>query len=125
MKQNRMSRAADRRAHLNLQIDLLAEQEITKLLQLELLICERLGVEAPLGDREIRDMSRQTAVGELAGRVRKRRRLGSSGSGKLILNPDRFQRAFRASDHQGIETIGLQVELREVERRFLLLVVAV
>ncbi|MBL8216406.1 MAG: DUF1003 domain-containing protein [Bryobacterales bacterium] len=71
MKQNRMSRAADRRAHLNLQIDLLAEQEITKLLQLELLICERLGVEAPLGDREIRDMSRQTAVGELAGELEK------------------------------------------------------
>jgi uncharacterized membrane protein len=30
MKQNRMSRHADHRDHLNLQIDLLAEKEITK-----------------------------------------------------------------------------------------------
>lgn len=66
MKQNRMSRAADRRAHLNLQIDLLAEKEITKLLQLELLVCKHMGIEQPFTDEEATDLSRDTAVQALA-----------------------------------------------------------
>lgn len=61
-----MSRAADRRAHLNLQIDLLAEKEVTKILQLELLICRRLGIEQPFADDEVQDLSRETAVQALA-----------------------------------------------------------
>ena len=34
MRQNRMMRRGERRNHLNLQIDLLAEKEITKLIQM-------------------------------------------------------------------------------------------
>lgn len=66
MKQNRMSRAADQRAHLNLQIDLLAEKEITKILQLQRMLCERFGVEQAVRDREVEDLSRETAVSALA-----------------------------------------------------------
>ena len=72
MKQNRMSLAADKRAHLNLQIDLLAEKEITKILQMQRLLCARLGVEEVLEDREVTDLSRETAVETLAEELHER-----------------------------------------------------
>src|SRR5438105_12545372 len=51
MKQNRMSRRADRRDQLNLQIDLLAEKEITKMLQMQRLVCRKLGIEGIVEDQ--------------------------------------------------------------------------
>lgn len=68
MKQNRMSLAADRRAHLNLQIDLLAEKEITKLLQLQEMLCRHLGM--PIQDSEVEELSQETAVDLLADELR-------------------------------------------------------
>ncbi|MBA3912322.1 MAG: DUF1003 domain-containing protein [Acidobacteriales bacterium] len=47
MMQNRIQQRADERAHLNLQIDLLAEREITMILQTQQLICKHLGIEPP------------------------------------------------------------------------------
>jgi uncharacterized membrane protein len=44
MSQNRMTRQADKRAHLDLQIDLLAEQELTLILYLLRGLCEKQGV---------------------------------------------------------------------------------
>ncbi|MBX9600235.1 MAG: DUF1003 domain-containing protein [Bryobacteraceae bacterium] len=70
MKQNRMSAGSDRRAHLNLQIDLLAEKEITKLLQLQRMICDRLGIREAAHDEEARDMSQNTAVDSLADQLK-------------------------------------------------------
>jgi uncharacterized membrane protein len=64
MKQNRMSLAADRRAHLNLQIDLLAEKEITKLLQMQELVCRHMGIK--LDDQEVAELSQETAIDQLA-----------------------------------------------------------
>ena len=64
MKQNRMSRRADQRDHLNLQIDLLSEKEITKMLQLQRRICERMGID--VNDAEFQELSRHTAVEDLA-----------------------------------------------------------
>jgi uncharacterized membrane protein len=43
--QNRMAAQSDRRDHLNLQVDLLAEQEMTLLLRMLRRISERLGIE--------------------------------------------------------------------------------
>lgn len=68
MKQNRMSLAADRRAHLNLQIDLLAEKEITKLLQLQEMLCRHVGL--PIQDNEVEELSHETAVDQLADELR-------------------------------------------------------
>jgi uncharacterized membrane protein len=48
--QNRMSRQTDQRDHLNLQIDLLAEQEMTLMLKMLRRVSERLGVGAADGD---------------------------------------------------------------------------
>jgi len=44
IKQNRMAAQSDQRDHLNLQVDLLAEQEMTVILRLLRRISERLGV---------------------------------------------------------------------------------
>ena len=45
ISQNRMSRQADRRSHLDLQVGMLAEQELTAMLQMQHQICQRLGIE--------------------------------------------------------------------------------
>jgi uncharacterized membrane protein len=45
ISQNRMSRQADRRNHLNLQMSMLAEQEITTLLKMQERVCAKLGVD--------------------------------------------------------------------------------
>jgi uncharacterized membrane protein len=66
MKQNRMSRRAEQRNHLDLQINLLAEKEITKMLQMQRRICDRLGIEEAQRDAEIRELSEHTAVETLA-----------------------------------------------------------
>jgi uncharacterized membrane protein len=72
MKQNRMSRRADQRDHLNLQVDLLAEKEITKILQLNRLLCEHFGIREAERDREVRELSRDTAVERLARELKKK-----------------------------------------------------
>jgi uncharacterized membrane protein len=66
IKQNRMGERADHRSHLDLQINLLAEKEVTKVLQLQRLICRRLGIEEAEADREIAELSDVTAVENLA-----------------------------------------------------------
>jgi uncharacterized membrane protein len=66
IKQNRMSQRADHRSHLDLQINLLAEKEVTKILQLQRLICRRLGIEEAEADREIAELSDVTAIENLA-----------------------------------------------------------
>ncbi|HEV2123780.1 MAG TPA: DUF1003 domain-containing protein [Chloroflexota bacterium] len=45
ISQNRMSRQADRRAHIDLQVSMLAEQELTLLLQMQKRICDTLHVD--------------------------------------------------------------------------------
>jgi uncharacterized membrane protein len=66
IKQNRMSQRADQRSHLDLQINLLAEKEVTKLLQMQKLICEHLGIEELKRDPEVEELSNLTAVDTLA-----------------------------------------------------------
>jgi uncharacterized membrane protein len=62
--QNRMSIADDRRAELDLQVGLLAEQEITKLVQLVAEISRRLGVEDADGP-DVEEMKQLVAPGEV------------------------------------------------------------
>jgi uncharacterized membrane protein len=66
IKQNRMSQRADQRAHLDLQINLLSEREVTKVLQLQRLICEHLGLKEAAEDRDAIELSSVTAVGNIA-----------------------------------------------------------
>ena len=66
IKQNRMSQRADQRGHLDLQINLLAEKEVTKILQLQRLICQRLEIKEAESDQEVLELSNLTAVDNLA-----------------------------------------------------------
>lgn len=66
IKQNRMSQRADQRSHLDLQVNLLAEKEITKVLQMQRLICRRLGIEEADSDPETIELSQVTAIDNLA-----------------------------------------------------------
>jgi uncharacterized membrane protein len=68
IKQNRMSKRADQRAHLDLQINLLTEREMTLLLQMLQRISTRLGVRAP--DAEIEEFAEETSVAALAEELR-------------------------------------------------------
>ena len=66
MRQNRMMRRGERRNHLNLQIDLLAEKEITKLIQMTRAICGKMGLENIMADKEIRELSQNTSIESLS-----------------------------------------------------------
>jgi uncharacterized membrane protein len=62
--QNRMGREADKRAHLDLQVNLLAEQELTKVLQMLDKICKALNI--PAQDRETQRLMKKTDVSSIA-----------------------------------------------------------
>jgi uncharacterized membrane protein len=66
MRQNRMMRRGERRDHLNLQVDLLAEKEITKLLQMVRAVCGHLGLQNIMADTEIRELSQNTSIESLS-----------------------------------------------------------
>jgi len=66
ISQNRMTRLTERRAHLDLQINLLAEQESTATLRLLARIAERLGIEPEAAARQERaTLEAETDVKEL------------------------------------------------------------
>jgi uncharacterized membrane protein len=71
VSQNRMSRQANQRAHLNLQISLLAEQESTKLLQKVQSVLDHLGVEQTPQDQEVRRLSQETHVETLVSELQR------------------------------------------------------
>jgi len=66
MSQNRMTRLADRRAHLDLQVNLLAEQELTAILQMLYALCQKAGTCAKVNDDRVEQLLRQTDVVQLA-----------------------------------------------------------
>ena len=71
MKQNRMQRKSDARDHVNLQIDLLAEEEVTKSLRLLRAICRKMEISEADTDPELEEMTATTSVDTLAGDVQK------------------------------------------------------
>jgi uncharacterized membrane protein len=62
MNQNLQARREEHRAHLNLQLSMLAEHEVTKNMQMLHLICRHLGLEQPTWDREVRELAQATPV---------------------------------------------------------------
>ena len=66
MRQNRMMRRGELRDHLNLQVDLLAEKEITKVLQMVRAICGHMGLQDIIVDKEIRELSQTTSIESLS-----------------------------------------------------------
>ncbi|HCC58220.1 MAG TPA: DUF1003 domain-containing protein [Solibacterales bacterium] len=66
MKQNRMGRRADSRTHLDLQINLLTEKEITLVLQMLRVMGEHMGVSQKFETGELQGLAQVTPVEQLA-----------------------------------------------------------
>lgn len=65
ISQNRMSRQADRRAHLDLQVSMLAEQELTMMLRMQQRLCEHLGIDVEPVKQEAERLMQRTDVQRL------------------------------------------------------------
>jgi uncharacterized membrane protein len=70
ISQNRMSQEADKRAQLDLQVNLLAEKEITMILQMLAEISDKLRVDKPLRE-DLKELIKETRVDELAEKLEK------------------------------------------------------
>jgi uncharacterized membrane protein len=75
ISQNRMAAAADKRADLDLQINLLAEHEVTRLIALVSAMAERMGIDTP--KREMEELKRDIAPETVLDRIEE-----ANGAGK-------------------------------------------
>lgn len=69
--QNRLTRESDRREHLDLQVNLLAEQEMTLVLRMLKEICQNAGLTETLNSAAFKACVKETDVADLAKRVEK------------------------------------------------------
>jgi uncharacterized membrane protein len=67
--QNRLARQADKRSHLDLQIDLLAEREMTAVLQLLQDIARHFEVQTNITPEPLRDLIKKRDLGHLTDRM--------------------------------------------------------
>src|SRR5262245_40235209 len=77
--QNRLSHQADKRAHLDLQIDLLAEREMTIVLRLLQDIAKHFDVKLSVTPRQIVDLVKDVDVDELAAKLEDLPEVGHEG----------------------------------------------
>lgn len=66
ISQNRTTRQAEKRSHLDLQVGMLAEQELTTLLRIQHKICQRLGIDVGSEKDELKGFSDATDIDKLA-----------------------------------------------------------
>ncbi len=69
ISQNRMTRQSDKRAHLDLQVSMLSEQEMTMMLRMQQKLCEHLGVEVDEVREEAKQLMNQTDVDRLVDKL--------------------------------------------------------
>jgi uncharacterized membrane protein len=69
MNQALQARRAEHWAHLNLQLAMLAEHEVTKNMQMLHRICRHLGLEQPTGDGEVKELKQATQVATLVDEI--------------------------------------------------------
>jgi uncharacterized membrane protein len=79
IRQNAIDRTSERRNHLELQINLLAEEEATKSLDLLQRIAERLDIPFER-DRKSIELANETPVDEIARDLRAREKMNSEGT---------------------------------------------
>ncbi|HEV2707783.1 MAG TPA: DUF1003 domain-containing protein [Pyrinomonadaceae bacterium] len=72
ISQNRMTRQSDKRAHLDLQVSMLAEQEMTMMLRMQRKVCEHLGVEVDDVREEAEQLIGATDVQRLVSTLEKK-----------------------------------------------------
>jgi len=66
ISQTRMARQAERRSHLDLQVGMLSEQELTTILQMLQKLCQHMGVNVDSSQQEVQSFSKTTDVSKLA-----------------------------------------------------------
>lgn len=66
MSQNRMARQAEKRSHLDLQVGMLAEQELTTALQMLQQLCQHVGVDVKSSTPQVQGFSKTTDMDKLA-----------------------------------------------------------
>jgi uncharacterized membrane protein len=66
ISQGRMSRQSEQRSHLDLQVGMLAEQELTTILQMLQKLCQHAGVNVDSSKQAIQSLSKTTDVHKLA-----------------------------------------------------------
>src|SRR5438132_12309973 len=66
MTQNHMTRLADRHAHLDLQVNLLAEQELTAMLHMLQGLCTKAGVHVAIRDERVQQLLTETDIRQIA-----------------------------------------------------------
>jgi len=66
ISQSRMARQSERRSHLDLQVGMLAEQELTTILQMLQKLCQHAGVNVDSSKQEVQSFSKATDVQKLA-----------------------------------------------------------
>ena len=66
ISQSRMSRQSERRSHLDLQVGMLSEQELTTILQMLQKLCQHMGVNVDSSKQEVQSFSNTTDVHKLA-----------------------------------------------------------
>lgn len=66
ISQSRMSRQSERRSHLDLQVGMLSEQELTTILQMLQKLCQHAGVNVDSSRQEVKSFSKTTDVHKLA-----------------------------------------------------------
>ncbi len=66
ISQNRMARQSEKRSHLDLQVGMLSEQELTTILQMLQKLCQHMGVDVGSSKQEIQSFSETTDVHKLA-----------------------------------------------------------
>jgi len=79
MNQTLQSRRQEQWGHLNLQVCLLTEQEVTKNMQMLQMVCEHLGLEKARADPESKDLVQAMTVTALVDEIEKAR---DGGKGK-------------------------------------------
>jgi len=66
MRQSRLSRRSDERDHLILQVLLLAEKEMTAVLQIERQLAAKVGLSGVAEDADITQLSQKTSIDDVA-----------------------------------------------------------
>jgi uncharacterized membrane protein len=70
ISQNRMARQSERRSHLDLQVGMLSEQELTTVLKMLQRLCQHMGVNVDSSTQDVQSFSTMTDVHQLASELK-------------------------------------------------------
>ena len=72
VRQSRMARQSERRSHLDLQVGMLSEQELTTIIQMLQKLCQHSGVNVDSSGKEVQSFSEGTEIHKLASDLEKK-----------------------------------------------------